>query len=145
MRVACYERIGRGSARPIELRLVPYGGDGSPIYLDPPAPAEAWNASMANRVHVGIFRVYSSSGVDFTLCAADDSHRLLQRRDASVSAGWTGAFPAAMLTAATVRDAPKSIQGFAVRNTIVLALLLSYSAFPFPGPPAPPHRRRAAA
>jgi hypothetical protein len=84
---------------------------------------------MADRVHVGIFRVCSSSGVEFTLCAADDSRRLLQRRDASVSAGWAGAFPAAMLTAATVRDAPKSIQGFAVRNTHVLALLLSYSAF----------------
>ena len=121
MRVACYQRIGR-SAQAVQLRLVPYAGEGGPVYLDPPAPADAWNPALADRVHLGIFRVCSASaapgGGDFTLCAADDARRLLQRRDAAVSAGWTGAFPAAMLTAATARDAPKSIQGFAVRATL---------------------------
>lgn len=115
VRVACYERQGRGAPCAVELRLVTAGGFGEPSYLDPPAPAEAWSAALAERLHAGIFRVSSQGSGEFGLCSADDPRRLLQRRDPAAPAGWNATFPAAMLTAAAARDAPVPVRGFAVR------------------------------
>lgn len=128
VRVACYQREGRDAVRAIELRLVPAGGVSvsGPSYLDPPAPAGAWSAALGERVHAGIFRICSANGGCFTLAAADDARRMLQRReDAVVPAGWTDIFTATMLTAAAARDAPICARGFAVRTPCTQRLLFT--------------------
>jgi hypothetical protein len=143
VRVACYERQGRGAPLAVELRLVTAGGFGQPSYLDPPAPVEApWSAALAERLHAGIFRICSSGSGEYGLCSADAPRRLLQRRDPAAPAGWNATFPAAMLTAAAARDAPVPVRGFAVRHTFLALPLLTLTS-PAAGPPDAPHRRRA--